>query len=88
MPIYCLSGRICRALLYAWLRAITDGQKAPAKMIFFLKWAALEAFIQDAALTYWRLTCATKMGRATPGIQPLHGAIGSARRAVDAAHSE
>jgi hypothetical protein len=31
-------------------------------MIFFLKWAALEAFIQDAALIYLRLACATKMG--------------------------
>jgi hypothetical protein len=43
-----VSGSICRALLYAWLRAIKEGLKAPAKMIFFLKGAALEAFIQDA----------------------------------------
>jgi hypothetical protein len=48
-------------LLYAWLRVITDDLKALAKMIFFLKGAALEAFIQDIALTHWRLTCATKI---------------------------
>jgi hypothetical protein len=50
-------------LLYAWLRAIADGLKAPAKLIFFLKGAALEAFIQDDALTYRRLTCGANMGR-------------------------
>jgi hypothetical protein len=32
-------------------------------MIFFLKGATLEAFIQDSALTYLLLSRATKMGR-------------------------